>query len=47
MFLARTALWAAEMAAIVIICSKMEVDPVWCLLGLWMWKDLTDEMCKK
>lgn len=46
-FLAKLAGFAAAFAAIIILNQASGMDPVWYLLGLWLWRDLSDTMEKE
>lgn len=44
MFLEKLFAFIVEIAALTVLCNKMGADPTWCLLGLWVWKDLSETM---
>ncbi len=44
MFFIKLSVFTVEIAALTVLCNKMGADPTWCLLGLWVWKDLSETM---
>lgn len=46
-FLGKLASWAVALAAIMFLSDVSGTDPVWYMLGLWLWKDLSETIRKE
>ena len=46
-FLGKLASWAVALSAIMILSDVSGTDPVWYMLGLWLWKDLSETIRKE
>lgn len=46
-FLGKLASWAAVFAVTVILSEATDADPALYLLGLWLWKDLSETTGKE
>lgn len=46
-FLLKLVSWAAVFLATIILSEVAGTDPVWYLLGLWLWKDLSETIMKE
>lgn len=46
-FLLKLVSWAVVFAVTVILSEETGADPAWYLLGLWLWKDLSETLGKE
>lgn len=46
-FLGKLASWAVALVTIMILSDVSGTDPVWYMLGLWLWKDLSETIRKE
>ncbi|SCJ70499.1 Uncharacterised protein [uncultured Flavonifractor sp.] len=47
LFLKKLVCWAVVMAAIMVLSDATDCDPMWYLMGIWLWKDLSDTLGKE